>query len=519
MPQRPNILVFCTDQQRSDHLGCAGHPVLQTPSIDALAAHGVRFANCFTTYAACMPARGSMLTGLSPRACGMRSNGIPLARSCATLPSILRGAGYRTHSVGKLHLQPWHDPRSIDITKWECPAENPERILHWKRGEFASGPTDYYGFQTTELTVGHVCDVQGDYRVWLERHYPEVGAAYQAESASDPSKRGGPPPAWTIHAPAESHYNHWIADRSIAFLKGRDPDQPFFLWCSFPDPHEPFAAIAKWAEQYSNASFNLPERGGDLPRTLVEARGGTESYQARAEAFRERMVEYYRQTYGMISHVDEQIGRVMAELKSSGADENTLVVFLSDHGDELGEHGLMHKGYWPYDGNTRVPFIISGAGVVGPGRVVDDVVSLIDLAPTLLDFAGVAQADDPAVNVAYRQQLGRWLPPLPGDTLMPVLRSVGVRPGRGSALVEYDDELNPHFDLLQMRVLVTNEYKLCHYSPTNEVVLFDRRNDPGEMRNLATEPDYQSVVRDLLAKLMSEVNRSESRRPRRFSDA
>ena len=131
----------------------------------------------------------------------------------------------------------------------------------------------------------------------------------------------------------------------------------------------------------------------------------------------------------------------------------------------------------------------------------------------------VPQPDDPAVNDAYRAQLGHWLPPLPGESLLPVLQSPEIRPQRRSALVETDDELNPHFDLLQMRVLVTNDYKLCHYSPTGEVVLFDRRNDPGERTNLASRPDMQPVVAALLAQLLAEVNRTEPRRPRRFSDA
>lgn len=516
----PNLLVFCTDQQRADHLGCAGHPHLRTPALDALAAKGVRFANCFTTYNACMPARGSMLTGLSHRAMGMRSNGVALPAGVPTVPGLLAAAGYRTHAVGKLHLRPWHQPQSIDLEKWERPEDNPERILHWQRGAWQQGPRNYHGFQTTELTLGHVSDLQGDYRRWLDRNFPGVAVAYAGPRASDPAKRSGAGEPWSIEAPAESHYNHWIADRSIAFLRERDPAQPFFLWCSFPDPHEPFAALAEWGERYRDTAITLPEAedGRRLPETLLAARGGGDRFRMREIEQRACLRESIRQTYGMISHVDEQIGRVMAELARSGADANTLVVFISDHGDELGEHGLMHKGYWPYDGSTRVPCIVAGPGVT-PGRVVEDVVSLIDLAPTLLAAAGVAGPDDAAVNAAYRRQLGRWLPALPGESLLPVLADADVSPRRGTALVETDDELNPHFDLLQMRVLVTNEYKLCHFSPTGETVLFDRRRDPGETTNLAGDPAHRGALTDLLARLMVEVNRTEARLPRRFVDA
>lgn len=519
--RRPNFIVFCTDQQRADHLGCAGDRWLQTPAIDSLAARGVRFRNCFTTYTACMPARGSMLTGLSHRASGMRANGVGLPPSVPTVPGLLGRAGYRTHAVGKLHLQPWHDPRSVTLAGWETPEQNPERLSSWARGDVRTGPRNYYGFETTELTIGHVSDLQGDYRHWLDRTYPGVAQAYRGAARSDPSKQGGASDAWTLRVPAESHYNHWIADRAIAFLGERQArETPFFLWCSFPDPHEPFAALEEWANRYSADSADMPPADpGELPETLLRARGGRAAFIERWKNVAGKLPEYLRQTRGMISHVDAQIGRVLQALRANGLEENTTVLFLSDHGDELGNHGLLHKGYWPYDGSARVPFIVAGAGVHQAGRVVDDVVSLLDLAPTLLAVAAVAAPDDPPVNDAYRAQLGQWLPSLPGESLLPVLRSAQARPLRRTALVETDDELNPHFDLLQMRVLVTNDYKLCHYSPTSEVVLFDRRRDPEERTNLAARPDHQPVVQALLAQLLVEVNRTEARRPRRFSDA
>lgn len=518
--RRPNFVVFCTDQQRADYLGCAGDPFLRTPAIDSLAARGIRFRNCYTTYNACMPARGAMLTGLTHRASGMRSNGVGLPTHIPTVPALLRQAGYRTHAVGKLHLQPWHDPKSIAIREWENAGQNPERLSFWEQGDICQGPRDYYGFETTELTIGHVSEMQGDYRVWLDRHYPGAVAAYRSDIASDPSKKTAAPSAWSIQAPPESHYNHWIADRSIAFLnEHKDNARPFFLWCSFPDPHEPFAALEAWANLYAPGSERKNQEPDALPETLLQARGGRDAFLARWKQVKEKLPEYLRQTRGMISHLDYQIGRVLAALRQSGLESNTTLLFLSDHGDELGDHGLLHKGYWPYDGNSRVPFIVAGASVQEPGRVVDDVVSLLDLAPTLLAAADVQQPDDPPVNAAYRRQMGQWLPSLPGESLLPVLQSAQARPGRRTALVETDDELNPHFDLLQMRVLVTNDYKLCHYSPTGEVVVFDRKNDPDERVNLADNPELQPLIRTLLAQLLVEINRTEARRPRRFSDA
>lgn len=522
--KRSNVLVFCTDQQRADHLGCAGHPVLRTPHIDALAARGVRFGNCYTTYPACMPARGSMLTGLSHRAGGMRSNGIGLSASMPTVPTLLQGAGYRTHAVGKLHLRPWHTPTWADLRDWEKPADNPERILHWKDGSLTRSPGNYHGFETMELAIGHVTDMQGDHRVWLDANYPDAARHFFPPEPGCGIRASEGAPAWEIHAPAEAHYNHWIADRTIAFLREADRQQPFFLWCSFPDPHAPFASLERWARVYRDADFDVPDVDAEavperLPADLLAARGGAENFTGQARAYHRRMRDYYVQTFGMISHIDEQIGRVMAELKASGQEDDTVILFLSDHGDQLGEHGFMHKGYWPFDGNARVPFILAGPGVDQPGRVEDKVVSLLDMAPTLLDAAGVNPPEDPIINDDFRAQIAPVPNALPGESLWRCVTDAQAHPTRGCALFETDDEHVTSTDLLQMRVLVTDDYKLSHYSPSGEVMLIDRRADPAERRNLASDPAHAATVTQMLSRLTVEINRTEARLPRRHTNA
>jgi len=298
-----------------------------------------------------------------------------------------------------------------------------------------------------------------------------------------------------------------------------DADKPFLLWCSFPDPHFPFAALSRWATAYRDADIPLPGASGEidparLPRTVLETAGGPEAFRERAvsaEVLREMCV----QTLGMISHVDEQIGRVMAALETCGFQEDTVVAFLSDHGEQLGEHGLMYKSYWPYDGCNKVPFVVKVPWASDHGRRVETVVSLLDVTPTVLDLAGVPQPD-PDTNPEFATRAAPIASPLPGESLKPVLFD-GRPPRRANALIEFDDDLAPGVDLLQMRVLVTDDYKLCLYSPTGEGLLFDRRRDPGERNNLFADPAYATVARELLTELVTEISRTERRFPRRLS--
>ncbi|MBN1557566.1 MAG: sulfatase-like hydrolase/transferase [Lentisphaerae bacterium] len=503
---RPNFLIFCVDQQKAAHLGCAGHPVLQTPNIDRIAAGGTRFESCYTSSPACMPARATMVTGLTNRANRVRTNGVSLPEDIPTLPGLLASAGYRTHAAGKLHLKTWGSLGDTADPDVETPEENPERLIHWVNGTITRSPDHYYGFQTQDSAIGHVHYVQGDYKVWLDQHHP---GAYEGYNNDNP----GP-----LSLDPELHYNHWIADRSIDFLRKRAADRsPFFLWCSFPDPHCPFAAVQPWFDFYRDKVF-------DLTHAAVEpiVGGGSETMRRMGSGARALDRAYLHacelQTYAMISHVDEQIGRVLDALEQAGLDDNTVVVFIADHGEQLGEHGFMHKGYFPSDSHARIPFVCTVPGTATPGHVVTDVVSLLDFVPTVLDLAGIAQPEDPNAAPSFFARSAPVPASLPGESLKATLLK-GVPPRRQNALVEFDDENVEVFDLLQMRMLITNEFKLVYYSPTDELMLFDRRNDPEERNNLVFDPDFAGVREGLLVKLIHELSRTESRLPRRIEGA
>jgi arylsulfatase A-like enzyme len=485
MAKRPNIIIICTDEQRADHLGCMGHPDLHTPNIDRLAGEGTLFRHCYSSSPICMPARATMMTGHTMRVHGVVDNSFNLPRHLPTLPGMLADAGYRTHAIGKLHLRNCR----IQLPEGETGFTSPEgRKLwdwpgRWKGSLYKHFPPNYYGYQTVEMANGHVHYVFGDYVTWLEENHPGTFVPGYKCSNDDPHPLSIDP---------ELHYNTWIADRSIAFIKdqteGDTAGEPFYLWCSFPDPHEPFAAVKKWSDYYDDVAIELPPQTLALSpdsrsKTMTDAGLGVEPEEA--ELVRKRI----KQTYGMISHVDEQVGRILDCLSEQGVADNTVVMFIADHGDQLGEHGLFYKGVYPYDAHAHIPFIVKVPGGRA-GKTVDDVVSMLDLVPTALDLAGVEPAS-----------------PLPGEVLGPVMKS-DAEPQRKNALVEIDSASKGD-RLIQMRWIVTNEHKLVYYPSTGETMLFDRANDPNELKNLADDPALQPMVMRLLKQLLSELSRTE----------
>jgi len=424
-----------------------------------------------------------MVTGLSNRQHGVVDNGIHLDKNLPTMPGVLAEAGYRTHAVGKLHFQ---GRGGKEIADGEDVSLDPERRIywdwpgHWKGEYYKKFPDNYYGFQTVELAQGHVHYVFGDYVTWLEENHPGAYAGYKNSNEN-------PHP---LEIDPELHYNSWIARRSVAFIEEQaKSEEPFFLWCSFPDPHEPFAAVKKWSDFYDDVEIELPQNAMELSpdsrsRTMEAMGIGSELIDP------ERVRKSIKQTYGMMSHVDENVGRVLDALEDHGIADNTVVMFISDHGDQLGEHGLFYKSVYPYDRHAHIPFLAKVPGGV-EGKVIDDVVSMMDMVPTAMDLAGVP----------FPRRL-------PGEVLTPVL--IGdAQPERKIALVEVDRVKGSPIGVVKMRAIVTDGYKLVRYAPTDEVMLFDRQNDPQELKNIAGDPEYAGVVEELMKLLDAELERTK----------
>ena len=327
MAVRPNFLFLMTDQQRADHLGCAGHPVLRTPHLDALAASGVHCRRAYVTNPLCMPSRSTLYTGLTPRGHGVRTNGIDLDPGIPTFTEALRRAGYRTHSVGKIHLRVYGLPIGTSEADVD-PADFPEARDLWRSGRLTDLPAPYYGLETADFTGGHGGGIYGHYLQWLRAEHPGAERLLHL-SAGEPARTGADQ-AWTMALPADLHYNTWCADRTIAFLESAAADarngRPFLAWCSFPDPHHPYCPPRPWDRAYALDDVPPPtRRAGELDdlaphfRQVFAEGVPTSGRVAATNIPDEQLREIIALTYGMVSFVDEQVGRVMGALERLGS--------------------------------------------------------------------------------------------------------------------------------------------------------------------------------------------------------
>lgn len=514
---QPNILCLVTDQQRADHLGCAGNPVLHTPNIDRIAARGVRFDRAYVNCPLCMPGRATLFSGQTPRGHGVRTNGIDLDWAIPTMPQALGNAGYRTHAVGKLHLRRFQPINGLPIAAHD-PAQNPEVRDLWTQGIVDALPTPYYGIQSADFVGAHGGGVFGDYLNWLRREHPEQEKLLGPQHARVPPS--GADQSYKMALPAELHYTPWVANRTIDFLQRAAQDhQPFFLWSSFADPHHPYCPPAPYDSLYAPATIPLPtRREGELDDLAPFFRQSVEEGIQLAGRGRkparqsdDQLREIIAHTYGMIALIDEHVGRILDTLAATSLAENTIVVYLSDHGDMMGDHWLLNKGPFHFEGLLRVPLIWSWPGHFPAGVTSTALASLLDFAPTILDLCGVPipEGATPPVTEAT-QQLAPW----PGRLLTPIL--TGERSSVQDAVVVENDE---DYLGLKLRTLVTDRYKITVYPGQPFGELFDLAQDPHELHNLWGDPASHAIRSALTVRLLEELVRTDSVLPRRLAHA
>jgi arylsulfatase len=463
-----------------------------------------------------MPARATLFTGRTPRGHGVRTNGIPLSREIPTMTEAVRQAGYRTHGVGKIHLNTFGLPRGMKPDDVD-PARFPESGDLWRRGRVRCLPSPYFGLEKVECAIGHGAGVAGDYLNWLREQRPDGEKLLRPEAGTSP--RSGAEQSWKMALPEELHCSRWIADRAVAFLEEQAKrPEPFFLWCSFPDPHHPYCPPAPWCNMYDPAEVAMPaRREGELDdlapffRRVYEEGIQLSGRRAPTKMRDDQIREIIALTYGMISLFDHHIGCVLDALAETGLRENTVVLFTSDHGDMMGDHWLINKGPFHFDGLLKIPLLWSWPKHFRSGEAADALASQLDIAPTILDLASVPIPEGP---VPREREAGSEPSAWPGKSLLPVVS--GQHPSiRDSVIIENDED----YLGLRLRTLVTERHQLTVYSGQDYGELFDTTEDPRQLHNLWNSPAHRLLRQELHCKLLHELLLSESALPRRLSHA
>lgn len=487
---RPNILFITSDQQRGDCYGFRGRNV-QTPHLDLLASEGTSLETVVTPCVVCQPARASILTGLLPRTHGVHDNGIDLdpALGEAGFAGSLSASGYHTAKIGKAHFATYHTFEDTGS------AESILGSAHVPEGW--RGP--YMGFDHAELcVVGH--------NWWLPEK-PPAGLAYEewyyADGRGDLKNKllwdshrdhGGAPQVWSSKLPVAWHNSTWVADRAISYLQ-RDHVDPFCLWVSFPDPHHPFDAPEPWASLHRPEDVDLPVHRrrnfdgrpwwhqaaleSEIPAEHAEIR---EKYSRMAEPTDAHLREIIANTYGQISLIDHSVGRILTELEAQGLADNTYIVYTSDHGDWLGDNGMVLKGPMPFEGLLNVRAIVKGPDVQ-KGAVRHDPLSTLDLGATFMDWAGA----DSLMDIHGRSMRG-------------VISGEATREAAFSEWELLPGRVGVGLSLRTVRARTT---KLTMDLKSGAGEMYDLAADPYEQTNLFDDPAHGDLQRKLTEILMS----------------
>ncbi len=432
-----------------------------------------------------------MISGLYPRHHQLVVNGMALPEDVPVITHTFKNAGYRTHGVGKQHLQPLLAAVNHRM---------PDSRAFWTLPESDDWNGPFYGYETVDLLLGEsdTAQIAGHYAKWLQEFHPNSAPLLLPTSAPEP------PPAdldeiWRSAMPIETHYNNWITDCAVSFIeKAALSAENFFLFVSYPDPHHPFDPPAQYADCFEPSQMPIPrpsqeEKKRQLPyfsqlypkgegfrqlywsaRTDLEA-GSMITTESISDQSLQRAIAY---THATIKMIDDQIGTLLDSLDQFGMTDNTIVVFTSDHGELLGDHGLLHKGPPPYRQLTEISCLMQGPGIPA-GRVVDALTNHVDLAPTLLELAGISESGHV----------------FDGISMVPLLMKNGSPTLREFDFGEYHPTVRSD---LYNQTIRTDRWRLTLYPERPEWgELFDLVEDPLEQFNRYGEASTATVTAKL----------------------
>ncbi|MGD9145004.1 MAG: sulfatase-like hydrolase/transferase [Anaerolineae bacterium] len=449
-----NLLIITTDQQRIDSLGTYGSPLCRTPALDQLTASGTRFDQAYSVCALCSPARASWHTGIYPHRHGIVTNGREFNEGVQLVSEDLTAAGYRCGFVGK----------------WHCGNEKLPRD---------------FGFEGMNLPGYGDCGQSLEYQEYLRRNglaqgsiEPEGAGFYESILLSG-----------VTTGPVEATVPYFVAEQTIEMLDAYAQDNnPFAIFANFWGPHPPYVPCEPFASMYDSEKIAA---WGNFDDTLESKPHAHRRYR---DSFLgegtlrtwEEWSTWVARYFGTVTMIDAQIGRIMAALDRLGLTQDTAVLFTTDHGDHIGAHGgIFDKDAMMYQETYHIPFILRLPGLEGGGTINQPITSL-DIAPTLLDLAGI----DP----------GR---PLDGRSLVPLL---------ADGIADWEPDVycvfNGHYLSYQSRMVTDGSYKYVFNAPDIDE-LYDLEADPWEMRNLIAQPEHRQVLHDMRLRLLTWAERTQ----------
>ena len=432
---RPNILWLMADEYRFDAMHCAGHPMVSTPNLDRLAREGMRFATTYTVSPVCSPSRASAFSGRYAHVHGVTTNQVPAHNGEIFLPSMLRHYGYHTCISGKLHFVPTR---------------------------FDFGFDEFYSFSAEGPTP------EKGYMAFLKRKYGSPAKFPIVPGTCPwPDDPLGRDVGVFKHEPQDFE-TEWIADRALDFLRSRKGNaQPWFLYTSFLRPHSPSVLPKKYFDMYDPDKVPIFKLPAGAHAMREQARGRQKRHVIDDERMERVITSKY---FGAITNVDDNIGRLFAELERLGMMDNTLILFTADHGNMLGEKARWFKGL-EYEGSAHIPLLWRGpkGAPENTGRVETKIIENTDLTPTLLDYIGAPIPEG-----------------MQGRSFLKLARG-------GDA--KWKDTCFSH---LRSGMIRTPEWKLiANRDDGSDLELYDMRKDPHEERNLAAEPARRALVAEL----------------------
>lgn len=433
---KKNILIIQTDQQSKGTLGCYGGLEVETPHIDALCLKGIKFNHFYTPSAVCTPSRGCLVTGRYPHTHGAYRNDVALNKDEVTFAQILKEQGYTTGYIGKWHL----------------------------------ADKSYPGWMTTEESMGfEQCE-------WM----------FNASHDKEVIEKVGEKPQFSVQVTGKKPYmTDWLVDKTIELVQ-QNHKQPFCYMLSIPDPHQPYSVRAPYDTMFDPNKVHIPRSfyQETLPDWAEEDEWGRHSYfpidmPEREQKFRQMKAQYL----GEVKCIDDNIGRIVTCLKNKGILEETLIIFTSDHGDYMGEHGLQGKNNL-YDSVYNIPLIMSCPTLFKESQTINAYMSVVDFQSTLLALMGIAPSG--------KEQ---------GKDYTPILRGEEK---------QWEDEVYIHPNDVPRVGIITPDYELAYVGKGwerervfQDHILFDRKHDPDQLHNLFHEEAYQEVIQCLTHKIIN----------------